>query len=227
MGSEAEVSFEGRVYRFATHGPADRISRRLLEKRQFHEMRTLCLLRRIGPRGAYVDVGAHLGNHGVFFACECPSTEVICCEADAGNRALLEQNLKANCHKPWRVIGEMVGRGGEGYDLRDVDPGNTGARAPVPGTAFIARSLDELLAGRTNIALLKVDVEGAELAVLEGARKLLQANYPLLVTECGDRRQERALRELLDPLGYRLRARRNQPPNLFWRARKGWLSWHH
>lgn len=68
-------------------------------------------------------------------------------------------------------------------------------------------TLDEQLAGLTP-ALMKIDVEGAEQGVLEGARQVLARARPLLVLEHVESAarlygaSSRALWELLDGLGY-------------------------
>jgi len=70
-------------------------------------------------------------------------------------------------------------------------------------------TLDAELAGREP-ALVKIDVEGAELAVLQGGRQLLAAAKPLLVVECVAAASELygatpgAVWDLLDGLGYEL-----------------------
>jgi len=45
--------------------------------------------------------------------------------------------------------------------------------------------LDDLIPENTKIDLIKIDVEGAEYQVLQGARKTLQKNKPLVLFECG------------------------------------------
>jgi hypothetical protein len=51
--------------------------------------------------------------------------------------------------------------------------------------------------------VVKVDVEGAELAVLKGAAELLKASKPLILSEAHGRRDLNLLIEWLAPLGYR------------------------
>jgi FkbM family methyltransferase len=46
------------------------------------------------------------------------------------------------------------------------------------------RTLDDYLSGDVKIAFLKIDVEGAEPAVLRGARRLLRRCQPVTVFEC-------------------------------------------
>jgi FkbM family methyltransferase len=47
------------------------------------------------------------------------------------------------------------------------------------------RKLDDLIPAETNIDFIKIDVEGAELSVLKGARKILKKNRPYVIFECG------------------------------------------
>lgn len=217
---KVSVTFRGNSYSFATHGRGDRISRRLSEGR-FHEYRTLNAIRRLGAKGVYIDIGAHIGNHAVFFGCECPSTEVIAFEAAAENRRLLEENLRTNLRKPCRVQPELVGRDGETFDLKIVDEANTGSFHAVPGSEITAAGLDTLFPDLTGVALIKLDIEGGELAALEGGLKLIERNLPVLVTECGTPAQENEIAELLARFRYRKTGSYNRPPNIFWRARRG------
>jgi len=48
-------------------------------------------------------------------------------------------------------------------------------------------SLDEYFKETDRVALLKIDVEGAELEVLKGAERILRQHAPLLVFECENR----------------------------------------
>lgn len=45
--------------------------------------------------------------------------------------------------------------------------------------------LDDVIAPAVRIDLIKIDVEGAELLVLEGAKATLQRNRPIVLFECG------------------------------------------
>jgi FkbM family methyltransferase len=45
------------------------------------------------------------------------------------------------------------------------------------------KRLDDLLGDRDNIGLIKLDIEGAEISALEGARELIRRNRPFIVME--------------------------------------------
>ena len=47
------------------------------------------------------------------------------------------------------------------------------------------KRLDEVIESAVRIDLIKIDVEGAELLVLEGAKATLQRNKPIVLFECG------------------------------------------
>jgi FkbM family methyltransferase len=67
-------------------------------------------------------------------------------------------------------------------------------------------ALDEYFGATNRIALLKIDVEGAELAVFKGAERILRSHAPLLVFECENRHLAPGRVEdvfgFLDGLGY-------------------------
>jgi FkbM family methyltransferase len=71
-------------------------------------------------------------------------------------------------------------------------PGASLARATVEAKNFTTLpvplvSLDEYFEASDRIALLKIDVEGAELGVFRGAERILRQHAPLLVFECENR----------------------------------------
>ena len=71
-------------------------------------------------------------------------------------------------------------------------PGASLQRAAVEAESFTTLSvplvsLDDYFDAHGGIALLKIDVEGAELAVFRGAERILRHHAPLLVFECENR----------------------------------------
>ena len=62
-------------------------------------------------------------------------------------------------------------------------------------------TLDALLERVLPPSLAKIDVEGAELAVLQGARTILETHRPVLYVESGDETRD-ACRALLSAFGY-------------------------
>ena len=58
------------------------------------------------------------------------------------------------------------------------------AEAGVDGVSCRLATLDAELAGEGRVAFLKVDVEGHELAVFRGARRILAEDAPVVLFEC-------------------------------------------
>lgn len=66
-------------------------------------------------------------------------------------------------------------------------PGNSGSNYIMPGSGEVTIvTLDEF--GFEACDFLKIDVEGYELRVLEGARKLIKQHRPVISMECTDRK---------------------------------------
>jgi FkbM family methyltransferase len=136
-----------------------------------------------------LDVGANIGNHSLFFSDL--FERVIAFEPNAITRALLKMNLDLNAADNVEV--QPIGLSdGEGTATLQFDPINIGA-ASTSGVARIQgrtrQSVIELRAGDSvvkstePVGLIKVDVEGAEEAVLKGLNGVLQAHLPVVMLE--------------------------------------------
>ncbi len=134
-----------------------------------------------------VDVGANIGNHALSLARRC-SVSVVAFEPGEEARRQLRENIALNkmeghVEVRGRAMGARRGRG----QLEEVSKGNLGGNRVIElkdreGSGFEIGTLDsEDFAGR--VALLKIDVEGMERDVLEGAMHLLKNDRPLLCIE--------------------------------------------
>jgi FkbM family methyltransferase len=141
------------------------------------------------PGDTAVDVGANIGTHGVFFARTVGSEgtvraiepqriayQLLC--ANASLNALL--NLRCHHAAAGAVAGQTV--------VPVLDPTaeqNFGALAagqfdegePVPVMTIDSLSL-------AKCRLIKIDVEGSEATVLDGARETIETHRPALLVEC-------------------------------------------
>ncbi len=169
------------------------------------------LHRVLRPGDVMVDVGANVGVLAVEAAHAVgPTGRVIAIEPVPGNAARLRSNAALQPHLPIDVVESAVGSAsgvlGLGIDELQRSVGNRGAYTAIGGTAVdietvvpLAR-LDDLLAERLapaeRVRLLKIDVEGMEASVLEGASQLLSSrrvdavmferNLTLTATQPGD-----------------------------------------
>jgi FkbM family methyltransferase len=90
-----------------------------------------------------------------------------------------------------------------------IDPDNALGNTAIKGIRELeveTRALDDYQL--PSIGFIKIDVEGHELAVLDGARKTIAAHKPNLLVECNDDHQPDATKKLAEWLtahGYRAR----------------------
>lgn len=144
-----------------------------------HERDLLKGLLRPGMR--VVDVGANIGYYTLLFHSVVGSAgEIICIEPSPENLVELRRNITANHFKNVVIhespVGDRCGPVGLKSGI------NSGIVAAGTGTyAAELRRLDDVV--REPVDFLKIDVDGFELQVLEGARQLLERDHPVLFLE--------------------------------------------
>lgn len=185
----AAFTFENRPYRFASPYETDWIFRCWAQKRTFYEIRLLQKLRTLRPEGVFLDLGAHLGNHAVFFATQCACERLVAVEATPEIARVLDLNLRTNaagvpCEIHTWAIGDRTGT----VEMSRIDPKNSGARKVLrarPAGAIHCTTLDALFGGLRNVGLLKMDIEGCETPALKGAAGFFRDNRPIIAAELG------------------------------------------
>lgn len=134
----------------------------------------------IGPGMRVVDVGAHIGLYSLLAAKIVGSNgSVIAVEPEPGNFDLLSLNVRTNGLTNVRpldvALADRVGTAalcfGEHTGAYSLVGGGASVTVPVTTLDVVA---EEHLSGR--IDLLKIDVEGAEMAVLRGGEKTIHSS---------------------------------------------------
>lgn len=148
---------------------------------------------RLSPGATFVDVGANIGWFSLLAAgLVGPAGRVLAVEPNPLNVALLERSAKDNGFDNIEVLCVALAETA-GVVALETD-GSNGRVIPVDGppdkpfrASFVvaAEPLDDLLAkaGITRVDVMKVDVEGAEPMALRGARRALERDHPVLVSE--------------------------------------------
>jgi FkbM family methyltransferase len=164
--------------------------------RDQYETGELAFARRMVRRGDHVlDVGAHIGFFAVHLAqIVGPSGSVTAFEPLEENAALLERSIEENgfadrLRLERAAVSRCAGEAALTFATETLNSGGayvvTGAM-PVPSGHAVRRvrlvALDEQPIPRP-IAFIKMDVEGAEPLVLEGAAGLLAADRPVILSE--------------------------------------------
>lgn len=127
-----------------------------------------------------VDVGAHVGFFSYYMASH--FAEVVAFEAAGDTFACLERNMAefANVELYNMAVGAEPGAATVEDD--PTRPGNTGSRFIRPGQGeIIVLPLDDFDLPACD--LLKIDVEGYELAVLWGAKGTIAHYSPVVIME--------------------------------------------
>jgi FkbM family methyltransferase len=162
------------------------------------------LLAMLNKDSVVYDVGANIGYHTTAFASV--AKKVYAFEPHPKNYALLEQNTRDLDHV---YIGKYaVSNSNTTCYITDFDPetaGNFGMVKVVDdfsGIETTAITLDT--AGLDLPDMIKIDVEGSELQVLQGCEKIIQQKCPVIFYEAHESDQLREIYEFLEPMGYRL-----------------------
>jgi len=179
-----------------------------------HEQELWPILDRLLPEGGvFLDVGAHVGHWSLRLASK--ASKVIAVEANPVTASTLRRNIALNDVPNVKVV-EMAAWD-ESTMLTLDDPYNQiagGSTRTVPGEdgTVEAGRLDENVAIRVcleqdwgRLDLVKIDVEGADIHVLDGMARLVAKFKPTLFIECHDiygYYQRADLEAAIERLGY-------------------------
>ena len=177
-----------------------------------------CMKSVLNKDSVFVDCGAHVGYFTVLGAELC--SKVYAFEAERENYKQLARNIKGNEYKNVKYYHKAVGDENKWMDLYvclDNDGGN--AFWDVGDHVFNKKSKDKPTFQKTRmvtldsvikdeVTLIKIDVEGYELKVLQGAKELLKNYHPAVILEINDFALEKSgdssesLFEFMKTLGY-------------------------
>jgi len=143
-----------------------------------HYVTRICL-----PHKIFVDVGAHIGSVSSEVLRNCPTARLIAIEAIPAKAEHLRRKFPSaevhNC-----AVSEQEGE--VSFYVCDEHSAFSSLSAETKGgRAITIRSarLDEIV--KTDVDVVKIDVEGAELGVLMGADELLKSCRPTIMFESG------------------------------------------
>jgi FkbM family methyltransferase len=141
----------------------------------------------------FYDLGANIGFFSLMAArLVGPAGLVVSFEADPEIAARLQENLTRNQFTHTRVEQKAVWSEPTTVSFARIDPntspdrglGHVSPNGSAPGTITVeAVSLDQYIASHPPPDFLKCDVEGAEVAVFQGARQLLSGKRPIVLVE--------------------------------------------
>jgi len=158
-----------------------------------------------------IDIGANMGSYAYYMAKF--SNNVIAFEPNADLCKGLRHLLGRRAHLELIALSSKSSKA-----IMRIDHSNTGVatieekndllcvkdKSCVITREIETRTLDSY--AFTNVSMVKIDVEGHEEAVIDGARETIERNQPVLIIESEDRHNAGAPRRLektLSQMGYR------------------------
>jgi FkbM family methyltransferase len=187
------------------------VGRHILRRGSFEPAELAAALACVRTGDNVIDVGANIGLLTVPLGLAvAPAGMVVAVEPLPANTRRLRANVARNNLETVRIVEAAAGSADGRATLHTAgDPAFGSLRAIVKyrtsGDLDVAlRSLDSLWGelGRPAVALVKIDVEGAELEVLHGARELLATARPVLLIEADPGAAADTVRSTLDVAGY-------------------------
>lgn len=126
----------------------------------WYELPNLEFIRGLHIEGNYVDVGAYIGTHSLYFSLFCPAHHVYAFEPQITPYNRLVNNFERN------GIGNYTAYHTALLDRPDA------VMNPNDGEIFPVTTMDAI--NPPDIKLIKIDTESTELEVLQGARETLR-----------------------------------------------------
>lgn len=210
---------------------SDAISDSLMRGKSFYEEAYLERLKSyIQPGDLVLDIGAHVGNHTLYFAKVC-GARVVAFEPNPRAFQKMMETLIANGVRK-DVSGHNIALSDGSKSSIVLTPLSMDDTAPSgdPGTMSAYRERNENSIERPckalddfadyfaerSIALIKIDVELSELDVLKGGRKVIEAAKPVIGVEVMSLDQFNAVDKYLSQMGYRPIGIFNATPTVIW-----------
>jgi FkbM family methyltransferase len=131
------------------------------------------------PGGLLVDVGANAGYYSCMWASLLPGNRCLAFEASPRNFAMLRENIvSAGLESQIDLFGVALGKtqGRMDFDPGSIEQTGWGGLSIVHTEDCLAvevKRLDQVVPPDSQIEVLKIDTEGADAWVLEGAKALL------------------------------------------------------
>lgn len=206
---------------------------RIIEKTSnFYEQDLLYFLAsRLKQGGTYIDIGANIGNHAVFFG-KFLADYTICVEPYPIHVDYLKKNLQQNGITEFKIIQAGVySEKSSGYFIHTEDTLNNSGMTAIevltdseknPDIDLI--TLDEITSNLNDtdkdVILIKIDVEGLDYHVLLGGLETLRRYHPVVVFEAGSDEEHQLVHQLLDKEGYVFVEKFYQPATYIYQSAK-------
>lgn len=154
-----------------------------LSSGKFYEGEMLTYIEHLSLSGIYVDIGAYIGTHSIFFSEICNSSKVIAYEPMQCSYDVLKENTinysKIEIHNI--AIGSKIGKCS--MNIVKENTGMSNVSSVETGDISMTTLDINLCNIKNKIDVIKIDVEGYEFEVLKGAHNIIKSHRPHLFIE--------------------------------------------
>ena len=188
--------------------PQDLIQNHIISQNDYFEGNILRKLDKFIPEGATIlDIGANIGNHTVYWAMQDKIKKVYSFEPLKETFKMLEKNIEINDLEE-KVVLFNIGLSDEETSAKishfnKTNIGGTSIEKTADGS-LVVNKLDNIKINEDRIDFVKIDVEGHEIKVLNGAKETFlkyKPNY-VFIESFSDNFPK--VKEILEGYGYRL-----------------------
>ena len=199
-----ELKVNGSSYKlFLPNLETDYIQKKIYNEKCPYELQLLQDIRnRLSSDDLVIDVGANVGNHTLYLAC-LASCHVVAFEPNAGLADAIRTSAEMNGLTDLVTVYAFgVGKQSEyGFFSQEI-PDNLGAQSISLGDGPIRIVSLDSIKFEYPVKVIKIDVEGMEPDVLEGAKALLLKDRPIVYVECRTEDEFRIVNNKLDQIQY-------------------------
>lgn len=181
----------------------DYIQKKIAQEKKPYELEMLQdMQHRLNKGDLVLDVGSNIGNHALYLAATTES-KIVAFEPNVHLCNSITESINLNDFSD-RLEIRCVALGaakGNAHFASQI-PNNLGAQSIELGSGNInVISIDSIDFYR-SVKLIKIDVEGMEVSVLQGAIETIKRDRPLLYIECLNEEQFRQVSKIMLDIGY-------------------------
>lgn len=213
-----EVKFGSLTYRLDNVGGADYVARQMSSGSYEAPLPMLMMATLVRTEGSFVDVGANTGVYTILAALVAPNRKIVAFEPLPFVADILKRNLEANGlsrRVDVRRVALSNRTGSAVLHIPDQQHGLVETSASLEqdfqrttGTVEVPVELFDELEIADAIGVIKVDIEGHEHAFLDGARRTIMRDRPMIFAEVLLPAKRRAIAAFIrdaDYMDFRLR----------------------
>lgn len=172
--------------------PSEHIQQQLFWYGYYERELGILMKKIVRTNDVFLDIGANIGYFSLLVAAGWPSSKVFSFEPVNKLFQQLNKNISINHFSNITPVNAAVGQINEEKEIFLSAPGNMGMSSFQQPENYSGKkekvkvmAIDHWFktSGLTNIDLIKLDVEGSELAALKGMNEVLQKQRPALVIE--------------------------------------------